>query len=174
MPNRDLDQELHRQLVAYSIDDGPNGERLPVCAIFPRELDDAAGIAALAEAAAIDAGMSFKDFLRLVSQAGPLEPLLLARERAENPPHRPPYEWKKHYGCTAESLWRRVLLFQKMSQKFSMSKRSRAEIVRMTLRYRREKMGKRPFSISRINRDAESLRQTMRPPKATRGKSTDS
>lgn len=92
-----------RQLIAFLGEDGADRECVPVVASFPAHVGNAAGLAALVEAAAVDAGMSFARYQQLMATFSP--PPIGEIERTPRPAHRPAYLWQNGFGATLEELW---------------------------------------------------------------------
>lgn len=88
--------------MAFSIAADGCGDRLPVYGLFPAHVDNAAGIAALVQEAAADAGLSFARFMRLIQAEAP--PVVPRGGPAPLAPHRPRLDWKTEHGASLTEL----------------------------------------------------------------------
>lgn len=145
--------------VAYSIKEGPDGERLPVVGIFPDGIGKWDAIAALVEGAAADDEISFEEGLERIKYRAPsdLEELPLARRNGA-----PRRNWLRDYGRSA----------------LDMERDARRLHPEMTLMAAREKVLKDALVRSNrqalrdvdIAKDATRLKQAARPAKSQSGK----
>ena len=158
MPDRPIFKSSARQLTAFSTALGSNGERLPIKAIVPRELCNADAIAALIEEAALQAGATFPDFLKLVAAAAPPVGVFsirrppLEEDGPRRKPGAPAYDWRECYGKSASWLG----LYAATGVALRPKLQWRAAL-RETLRAARK-----GYSHDKYKEDAERLRQALR------------
>ena len=148
-----------------------DGDRQPVWCRFPTQVNHADAIAALIEAASLDAGMEFSEFLKVVAASAPKE-----WEPPKNVGGRPlDFNWRAEYGKTAIALWAAAKFWLFVSQevgrvtgKTIKPRLTMAAAVRHALKREHSKARNkgyvldRSLSPGRINADAEKLKQAVR------------
>ena len=150
----------YRMLRCASIAPNETGDHPPIVASFPAQIDDAAALAALVEAAAVDADMSFVKFLQKIRAAAP--PLVgeIGRFRAA---HRPAFDWMTEHGSTLPALAAIVA-----SRRCECPELTKGQALAGVLADSRKSSGKRKLSLASQKIEVERLRQAVRRLPATR------
>lgn len=149
-----------RELIGFSIAADEAGNRLPVVAFLPGHVDDASGLAALIEAAAVVAGLEFADFMKLIDAAAPC-PCVFEVRPPSPAAHRPSYDWVGNYGRSVNWLTFMVSFHRMMRPGLTAASARRAVLVRARAKMRAQ-TGKRVFSDATIAKDADRLKQAYR------------
>ena len=156
----------HRLRVSAAIKLDRFGNRPPIVAAFPEGVTDSAGLAALVEGAAADAGISFARFMQTIQAEAPAE--IPRGGRVPLAPHRPARDWKTTDGASLTELRAMTDRYREGKQAMTMVDASGAALQEA------RKAAKMPrLSLDSLKVETAALKQAFRqlpPREGMRGK----